>query len=155
MFLVGRLFLGNCLNRVIVIINHPLLPATLKTHWLKMTHTARLLSFVCHLQWLHCYFWLLRPPKNSESYFRKQIFYWKVISGLKSTLFENQLKCPIWIFEFWHFPSVFVLKLTCLVTLLTAIRLNILFRVERRGCERSEEKRSVTSILNGYVVFGY
>ena len=32
-------FLGNCLNRVIVIINHPLLPATLKTHWLKMTHT--------------------------------------------------------------------------------------------------------------------
>ena len=39
------------------------------------------------------------------------------------------------------------------------------FRVERRGCERSEhpssfserseEKRSVTSILNGYVAFGY
>ena len=40
-----------------------------------------------------------------------------------------------------------------------------LFRVERRGCERSEhpssfselseEKRSVTSILNGYLAFGY
>ena len=35
---VRRLFLANCLNRV-VIINHPLLQATLKTHWLKMTHT--------------------------------------------------------------------------------------------------------------------
>ena len=46
---VRRLFLANCLNRV-VIINHPLLQATLKTHWLKMTHT--LLFCVCHLHWL-------------------------------------------------------------------------------------------------------
>ena len=34
------------------------------------------------------------------------------------TLFENYSKCRIWIFEFWHFPPIFViLKLTCLVTL--------------------------------------
>ena len=36
----------------------------------------------------------------------------------KNTLFENYSKCRIWIFEFWHFPPIFVLlKLTCLVTL--------------------------------------
>ena len=34
------------------------------------------------------------------------------------TLFENYSKCPIWIFEIWHFPTIFVLlKLTCLITL--------------------------------------
>ena len=34
------------------------------------------------------------------------------------TLFENYSKCRIWIFEFWHFPPIFVLlKVTCLVTL--------------------------------------
>ena len=34
------------------------------------------------------------------------------------TLFENCSKCRIWIFEFWHFPPIFVLlKVTCLVTL--------------------------------------
>ena len=34
------------------------------------------------------------------------------------TLFENYSKCRILIFEFWHFPPIFVLlKLTCLVTL--------------------------------------
>ena len=33
-------------------------------------------------------------------------------------LFENYSKCRIWIFEFWHFPPIFVLlKLTSLVTL--------------------------------------
>ena len=32
------------------------------------------------------------------------------------TLFENYSNCRIWIFEFWHFPSFFVL-LKCLVTL--------------------------------------
>ena len=37
---------------------------------------------------------------------------------LKNTLFENYSKCRIWIFEFWHFPPIFVLlKLICLVTL--------------------------------------
>ena len=31
---------------------------------------------------------------------------------------QNYSKCRIWSFEFWHFPSIFVLlKLTCLVTL--------------------------------------
>ena len=35
-----------------------------------------------------------------------------------NTMFENHLKCLIWILAFWHFPSIFVLlKLTCLVTL--------------------------------------
>ena len=34
------------------------------------------------------------------------------------TLFEKYSKCRIWIFEFWHFPPIFVLlKLACLVTL--------------------------------------
>ena len=33
-------------------------------------------------------------------------------------MFENHPKCRIWIFEFWHFPSIFVqLKVICLVTL--------------------------------------
>ena len=40
----------------------------------------------------------------------------KVCQFLK--MFENYSKCPIWIFEFWHFPPFFVLsKVTCLVTL--------------------------------------
>ena len=35
-----------------------------------------------------------------------------------STVFENHPKCRIWIYQFWHFPPIFVtLKLTCLVTL--------------------------------------
>ena len=34
------------------------------------------------------------------------------------TVFENHQKYRIWIFQFWHFPSIFVpFKLTCLVTL--------------------------------------
>ena len=34
------------------------------------------------------------------------------------TVFENQPKCLIWIFEIWCFPPIFVFsKLTCLVTL--------------------------------------
>ena len=35
-----------------------------------------------------------------------------------TTVFENYSKCRIWIFQFWHFPPIFVLlNLTCLVTL--------------------------------------
>ena len=34
------------------------------------------------------------------------------------TVFENHPKCRLWMFQFWHFPPIFVLlKLTCLVTL--------------------------------------
>ena len=32
------------------------------------------------------------------------------------TVFENHLKCRIWVSSFWHFPPI-LLKLTCLVTL--------------------------------------
>ena len=32
-------------------------------------------------------------------------------------LFENYSKCRIWMFQFWHFPPTFVLKMTCVVTL--------------------------------------
>ena len=36
----------------------------------------------------------------------------------KDTVFENQSKCHIRDFQFWHFPPIYVLsKLTCLVTL--------------------------------------
>ena len=39
---------------------------------------------------------------------------WKTIP----TMFKNHPKCRIWVFQFWHFPPIFVLlKLTCLVTL--------------------------------------
>ena len=42
----------------------------------------------------------------------------KVFGLWGPSLFENYSKCRIWIFEFWHFPHIFVLlKLTCLVTL--------------------------------------
>ena len=35
-----------------------------------------------------------------------------------SNMLENHSKCPIWIFEFWHFLLIFVqFKLTCLVSL--------------------------------------
>ena len=48
-------------------------------------------------------------------------WYHKIVSEKKFqhlTLFDNYSKYRIWIFEFWHFPSIFVqLKLTCLVTL--------------------------------------
>ena len=41
-----------------------------------------------------------------------------LLSSSEATLFENYPKCRIWIFEFWHFPPIFVLlKLTCLVTM--------------------------------------
>ncbi len=41
-----------------------------------------------------------------------------ITSHLSFKLFENYSKCRIWIFEFWHFPTIFaLLKLTCLVTL--------------------------------------
>ena len=34
------------------------------------------------------------------------------------TLFQNHPKCLIWVFQFWHFPPLFVkLKLACLVIL--------------------------------------
>ena len=33
-------------------------------------------------------------------------------------MFENYSKCRIWTFQFWHFPTIFVLlKVDCLVTL--------------------------------------
>ena len=36
----------------------------------------------------------------------------------KIKVFESYSKCRIWIFQFWHFPPIFVLlKVTCLVTL--------------------------------------
>ena len=36
-----------------------------------------------------------------------------------NTVFKNYSKCHIWVFQFWHFPPIFVfLKLTCLVTLI-------------------------------------
>ena len=44
--------------------------------------------------------------------------YFLFLSLAKHTLLDNYSKCRIWIFEFWHFPLVFVLlKLTILVTL--------------------------------------
>ena len=37
---------------------------------------------------------------------------------IQFTVFENNPKCRIWSFEWWHFPPFFVLlKVTCLVTL--------------------------------------
>ena len=46
------------------------------------------------------------------------LFYTNVYQKRAFTLFENYSKCRIWIFEFWHFPPIFVVpKLTCLVTL--------------------------------------
>ena len=42
------------------------------------------------------------------------------------TVFENHPKCLIWIFQFWHFPPIFVLlKLTCLVTLFDSLKWTI------------------------------
>ena len=90
---VRRLFLANCLNRV-VIINHPLLQATLKTHWLKMTHT--LLFCVCHPHWL-CYPFLKRitilqecVPVESLPSFPPFLFLSFLLFLL--TTFEQQLK---------------------------------------------------------------
>ena len=42
----------------------------------------------------------------------------QIVTFKSLILFENHPKCLIWIFQFWHFPPIFVLlKLTCLVTL--------------------------------------
>ena len=56
---------------------------------------------------------------------RTELTYFKLNNSKVSILvcninkwFENHPKCRIWIFEFWHFPPIFVLlKLTCLVRL--------------------------------------
>ena len=61
--------------------------------------------------------WVFVWPCPTWNYFRLYrkmlIFFFQHF-----TLFENHPKCCIWIFEFWHFPPIFVLlKLTCLVTL--------------------------------------
>ena len=66
---------------------------------------------------------------NSFSFQKQLVFYnWNCMSKCTKieknqinhllTLFENYSKCRNWIFQFWHFPPIFVLlKLTCLVTL--------------------------------------
>ena len=47
-----------------------------------------------------------------KTFFRYPAFF------IPFTLFKNYSKCRIWIFQFWHFPPIFVvLKVTCLVTL--------------------------------------
>ena len=57
---------------------------------------------------------LLRFSYNKEACFFLD-YYWR---NRSYTVFENHPKCRIWIFQFWHFPPIFVLlKLTCLVTL--------------------------------------
>ena len=39
-------------------------------------------------------------------------------SWKESTVFENHPKYRIWVYQFWHFPPIFVLlKVTCLVIL--------------------------------------
>ena len=51
---------------------------------------------------------------------RKFIFKWDIFWSFSNhcTVFENHPKWRISVFQFWHFPSIFVLlKLTCLVTL--------------------------------------
>ena len=65
-------------------------------------NTPQLIFIICNI-------W----PANSPSALLPEIFFlnW-------STLFKNYSKCRNWIFEFWHFPQIFVLLiLTCLVTL--------------------------------------
>ena len=63
----------------------------------------------------------LSSSKETKDIFPTDLFviFWdKEITINQCTLFENHSKCRIWIFEFWHFPPIFVLlKLTCLVTL--------------------------------------
>ena len=47
---------------------------------------------------------------------RGKLWFSKLLSGHK--LLENQPKCLIEFFQFWHFPPSFIhVKLTCLVTL--------------------------------------
>ena len=54
---------------------------------------------------------LQQPTVNISAFIDKGFF-------LNATVFENHPKCRIWIFEFWHFPTIFdLLKLTCLETL--------------------------------------
>ena len=61
------------------------------------------------------------PFKKSSRAWRRLVF--TVFENHSKSLIlqyceRNSSKCRIWIFEFWHFPSFFVLlKLTCLVSL--------------------------------------
>ena len=60
------------------------------------------------------------PRSESESlkHHRRRLRWGRKLQNHSVTLFENHPKCRIWIFQFWHFSSIFVLlKLTCLVTL--------------------------------------
>ena len=93
--LVGKLFYANCLNRVIVlvIINHPLLPATLKTHWLKMTHCT-LLSFVSSPMTPALLSRLQRP----ESYSRKHFSFFKTKTFL---LKKGDFRLLVDLTRFW------------------------------------------------------
>ena len=72
------------------------------------------LSWLCHFVKMYCMkLFLNKVPskKYTMNHFMSE--------STKATLDENHQKCRIWIFQFWHFPPIFVLlKVTCLVTLL-------------------------------------
>ena len=68
------------------------------------TKEKGILQLVFHYE----YTWVLLPTWNFS----------KMKEDILLTVFENHPICRIWIFQFWHFPPIFVLlKLTCLVTL--------------------------------------
>ena len=69
------------------------------------------------------------PPENKSGNLSNQFKQHKIWTDHKMSLknkkkrtqfFEitEKSKCPIWIFQLWHFPPIFVIsKVTCLVTL--------------------------------------
>ena len=66
---------------------------------------------------------MIRPVNHQKTllkYWSRKLAKMTVIHHAPNlcTLFENYLKCRIWLFKLWYFPLIFVLsKLTFLVTL--------------------------------------
>ena len=77
-------------------------------------------SVLLHFPWQFLQLdWKVKPlGKDNNCQALRQLLYFVKARKKRSTLFENYSKCRIWVYEFWHFPPIFVLlKLTCLVTL--------------------------------------
>ena len=98
-------------------------PSSWCTSWASMGLSPTVLALtICSFQ----FFFL--PPEDPprvtcQTHNLTLITYFNNFLPLNSTfvlyfVFKNRLKCHIWVFQFWHFPPIFVLlQLTCLVTL--------------------------------------
>ena len=76
----------------------------MKSRWLSLHHFGKISIFL--------------PKTFYDQNLIFETWNWKLTSEDLFTVFEKSPICLIWVFQFWHFPPIFVLlKLNCQVTL--------------------------------------